>query len=174
MPGTFISYRLESFTRGFHVGDSVWNHRANARIVAGIKTVYGDFDIGHGGFIGWRAVENKCRRKVDAIGSETERLSPAPAEPRHVKFSVRRRQFIGVVSRRIQVRRDLIGIQFADGFRYTRRKILGAPASFLRWPPPPYNPAGTCSGFSLLAASVTPAEKSLVRPPLGAMPLNKS
>src|SRR5271156_3014719 len=126
--GAIVGDGVVGFAGGFHGGDSVGNGGADARVIAGVKTVDEGFDAGQVGGGGRRAVENESGEKIGTVGGEAESLSAAPAETGDVKFAARGRKLQAVIGGGVEIGGDLVGIQFADGFGDAFGEILGAAA----------------------------------------------
>ena len=97
----FVGDGLESFARGFHVGDGVGKGGADALIIAGVEAVDGGLDSGHGIFVWRRALKHERGGKIRSIGCETEGLAASPTETGYEKFTVCGGQFQRVIGYRV-------------------------------------------------------------------------
>src|SRR5579863_5133298 len=108
-----VGHGLVQLARSFHRIGGLRNGRANARVVAGIKTVYGSCnrrDIRRA-----RAIEDKRRRENLAVRSEGERLTPTPTKTGDRDYSVAGRNVFGPIRSRIQIGVHNSRIESGDG-----------------------------------------------------------
>src|ERR1700722_864519 len=127
--GAVIDHWLELFPRRIHLRRGVRKRGINPRIVASIKSVDRSFDPGHGIFVRGRAIEDKSRGQVRAIGGEAESLPAAPAEASHKQLAIGRGKLVAVVGNGVEVGCDLVRIQMAHRFRHLVLRKVGGTAT---------------------------------------------